>query len=92
MLDGGDVTISGFGDYTDWAAMAGEAVTFQYFDGEGNRVAEPTEAGTYSVKAYLPETMYWGYVEAWGTYTIEKRAVDIADVTARPRPTTAWPA
>ena len=83
MLDGGDVTISGFGDYTDWAAMAGEAVTFQYFDGEGDRVAEPTEAGTYSVKAYLPETMYWGYVEAWGTYTIEKRAVDIADVTAQ---------
>lgn len=83
MLSGGDVTISGFGDYTEWAALAGEAMTFQYFDESGNRVAEPTEAGTYTVKAYLPETMYWGYVEAWGTYTISQRGVSIADVTAQ---------
>ena len=83
MLSGNDVTINGFGDYTEWAEMAKSYVTFQYFDKDGNRVAEPVDAGTYTVKAYLPESMYWGYVTGTGTLTIEKRAVSIADVTAQ---------
>ena len=83
MLSGNDVTINGFGDYTEWAEMAKSYVTFQYFDEDGNRVAEPVDAGTYTVKAYLPESMYWGYVTGTGTLTIEKRAVSIADVTAQ---------
>lgn len=83
MLSGNDVTINGFGAYTDWADMAKSYVTFQYFDKDGNRVAEPVDAGTYTVKAYLPESMYWGYVTGTGTLTIEKRAVSIADVTAQ---------
>lgn len=83
MLSGNDVTIDGFGTYTEWADMAKSYVTFQYFDEDGNRVAEPVDAGTYTVKAYLPESMYWGYVTATGTLTIEKRTVSIADVTAQ---------
>ena len=84
MLDANDVTINGFGEkYTDWQTMAESYVTFQYFDEDGNRVAEPVDAGTYTVKAYLPESMYWGYVTATGTLTIEKRAVSITDVTAQ---------
>lgn len=83
MLSGNDVTINGFGAYTDWQALAKSYVTFQYFDEDGNRVAEPVDAGTYTVKAYLPESMYWGYVTGTGTLTIEKRAVSVADVTAQ---------
>ena len=84
MLDANDVTINGFGEkYTDWQTMAESYVTFQYFDEDGNRVAEPVDAGTYTVKAYLPESMYWGYVTGTGTLTIEKREVSIADVTAQ---------
>lgn len=83
MLDASNVTINGFGAYTDWQALAENYVTFQYFDEDGNRVAEPVDAGTYTVKAYLPESMYWGYVTGTGTLTIEKRAVSIADVTAQ---------
>lgn len=84
MLDASDVTINGFGEkYTDWQTMAENYVTFQYFDKDGNRVAEPVDAGEYTVKAYLPESMYWGYVTANGTLTIEKRALSIADVTAQ---------
>lgn len=83
MLSGNDVTINGFGTYTDWQELAENYVTFQYFDEDGNRVAEPVDAGTYTVKAYLPESMYWGYVTATGTLTIEKRAVSITDVTAQ---------
>lgn len=82
MLSGNDVTINGFGDYTEWAEMAKSYVTFQYYK-DGVRVAEPVDAGTYTVKAYLPESMYWGYVTGTGTLTIEKRAVSIADVTAQ---------
>lgn len=83
MLDASNVTINGFGAYTDWQELAENYVTFQYFDEDGNRVAEPVDAGTYTVKAYLPESMYWGYVTGTGTLTIEKRAVSIADVTAQ---------
>ena len=84
MLDSSKVTINGFGKYTDWYEMAKESVVFQYFDKDGNRVAEPVDAGTYTVKAYLPETMYWGYVKAAdATLTIEKRPVTITDVTAQ---------
>ena len=84
MLSGNDVTINGFGkNYTEWADMAESYVTFQYFDEDGNRVAEPVDAGTYTVKAYLPESMYWGYVTGTGTLTISQRPVTIADVTAQ---------
>ena len=83
MLDASNVTINGFGAYTDWQELAENYVTFQYFDEDGNRVAEPVDAGTYTVKAYLPESMYWGYVTGTGTLTIEKRALSIADVTAQ---------
>lgn len=84
MLDSSKVTINGFVKYDDWYEMAKKSVVFQYFDEDGNRVAEPVDAGTYTVKAYLPETMYWGYVKAAdATLTIEKRSVTITDVTAQ---------
>ena len=82
MLDASNVTINGFGAYTDWQELAKSYVTFQYYK-DGVRVAEPVDAGTYTVKAYLPESMYWGYVTGTGTLTVEKRAVSIADVTAQ---------
>lgn len=84
MLGADDVTLTGFTDsYDDWKAMALDTLTFQYYDEDGNRVAEPKDAGTYQVKAYLPESMYWGYVAAEGTYTIAQREVEINDVIAQ---------
>ena len=84
MLGADAVTLTGFTDnYVDWKDMALATLTFQYYDEDGNRVAEPKDAGTYQVKAYLPESMYWGYVAAEGTYTIAQRKVEISDVIAQ---------
>ena len=84
MMDVSKLTVNGFGDtYTDLATMARQSLVFEYTDANGQRVAEPVDAGTYNVKAYLPESKYWGYVEATGTFTIEKRAVEITDVIAQ---------
>ena len=84
MLGADDVTLTGFtANYSEWKDMALATLTFQYYDEDGNRVAEPKDAGTYQVKAYLPESMYWGYVAAEGTYTIAQREVKISDVIAQ---------
>ena len=83
MMDANEVNVSGFGGYTDLATMAQQSLVFEYTDANGQRVAEPVDAGTYNVKAYLPESKYWGYVQATGTFTIEKRDVAITDVIAQ---------
>ena len=84
MMDVFKLAVNGFGDtYTDLATMAQQSLVFEYTDANGQRVAEPVDAGTYNVKAYLPESKYWGYVEATGTFTIEKRDVAITDVIAQ---------
>lgn len=84
MMNVSKLEVKGFGDtYTDLATMARQSLVFEYTDANGQRVAEPVDAGTYNVKAYLPESKYWGYVEATGTFTIEKREVEITDVIAQ---------
>ena len=83
MMDANEVNVSGFGGYTDLAEMARQSLVFEYTDANGQRVAEPVDAGTYNVKAYLPESKYWGYVQATGTFTIKKREVAITDVIAQ---------
>lgn len=84
MIDVSKLEVNGFGDtYTELATMAQQSLVFEYTDANGNRVAEPVDAGTYHVKAYLPESKYWGYVEAEGTFTIKKREVAITDVIAQ---------
>ena len=81
-------SITGFGNYVgggayeDLKTKAESSIVFQYYK-DGQRVAEPVDAGTYTVKAYLPESKYWGYVEAEGTLTIQKREVTITDVIAQ---------
>lgn len=82
MMDANEVNVSGFGNYTDLATKAQQSLVFEYTK-DGQRVAEPVDAGTYNVKAYLPESKYWGYVEATGTFTIKKRDVEITDVIAQ---------
>lgn len=83
MMDADDViSVGNFGEYTDLAEMAKNSVVFECTK-DGQRVAEPVDAGTYNVKAYLPESKYWGYVEATGTFTIKKREVEITDVIAQ---------
>ena len=84
MMNVSKLEVKGFGDtYTDLAEMARQSLVFEYTDANGQRVAEPVDAGTYNVKAYLPESKYWGYVEATGTFTIKKREVAITDVIAQ---------
>lgn len=83
MMDADQVNVSGFGGYDNLAEMAQQSLVFEYTDANGQRVAEPVDAGTYNVKAYLPESKYWGYVQATGTFTIEKRDVAITDVIAQ---------
>lgn len=83
MMNVSKLEVKGFDGYADLAEMARQSLVFEYTDANGQRVAEPVDAGTYNVKAYLPESKYWGYVEATGTFTIKKRAVEITDVIAQ---------
>ncbi|MCM1130077.1 MAG: leucine-rich repeat domain-containing protein [Roseburia sp.] len=54
------------------------AMTFTYFDVNGNRLSSaPANVGTYSVQIYAPEGAYFNEYNRTHTFTISKRRIDI---------------
>lgn len=80
-----DVTVTGITNVvTDIEQMAKDDVAYTYFyieeDGSETWVDFPTEAGTYKVKAWLPESEYWTEKTDEATLTIEKRTLEISEI------------
>lgn len=64
-------------------ALAQKSVVVYYYDEDGKMV-EPTQAGTYNYELYLPASAYWTELtHVTGTFTIEKRTVDVVDLVAQ---------
>lgn len=66
--------------------MAEKSVVYTYFyqngDGSETKVEAPVKAGTYTVKAWLPESKYWTEAEATTEFTVEKRQLNIKEIVA----------
>lgn len=69
-------------DESDLEALAAQMVVISYYDEQGNKVESPVDAGTYTVKAYLPESIYWTEIaeSTIATLTVNKRALSVVDI------------
>ena len=64
-------------------ALAQKSVVVYYYDKDGKMV-EPTQAGKYQYDLYLPASAYWTELtHITGTFTIEKRPVEVVDLVAQ---------
>lgn len=72
-------------DETDLEALAAQMVVISYYDEAGEKVEAPVDAGVYTVKAYLPESIYWTEIEETtiAVLTVDKRAISVVDIIAQ---------
>ncbi|MEA4971836.1 MAG: hypothetical protein VB119_01525 [Candidatus Metalachnospira sp.] len=82
-----NATVSGISDENrGLKAMAEADVVYTYYyqnkDGSETIVEAPVKAGTYTVKAWLPESKYWKEAEATAEFTVAKRQLVIGEIVA----------